>query len=87
MQHYRHPLGQSRAQTAEGPQMDLYGLPTLPPEAPVPQPAPAPLRSTRPVSDRPRRDWRGVRVLLVGLGLAAGVLVTGASAAALLSGL
>lgn len=41
MQHYRHRLGLGRAHTAEDPPADLYGLPVLPPDGPVPRPAPA----------------------------------------------
>ncbi|MGO1398895.1 MAG: hypothetical protein ACTHVY_12280 [Brevibacterium yomogidense] len=90
MQRYRHVLGHGRSCTAEDPPADLYGLPALPPDEPMPKPAPA--RSgpgqpgsaqSSPAQSSPRRSR--VRPVFVWLGLAAGVVATAASAAAFFS--
>lgn len=89
MQPYRHPHG-PHPSADDGRPVDLYGLPVLPPDEPVPRPAP-----WRPVSPTPRRrgphdsedrvpfpDRRvPARTRIVWLGVAGGVVVTAASAA------
>ncbi|GAA4517083.1 hypothetical protein [Brevibacterium yomogidense] len=49
MQPYRHPHG-PHPSADDGRPVDLYGLPVLPPDEPVPRPAP-----WRPASPTPRR--------------------------------
>lgn len=49
MQPYRHPHG-PHLSADDGRPVDLYGLPALPPDEPVPRPAP-----WRPASSAPRR--------------------------------
>ena len=85
MQRYRHVLGHGRSCTAEDPPADLYGLPALPPDEPIPKPAPARSGPAQPAPAQPSPRRSGVRPLLVWLGLAAGVVATGASAAAFFS--